>query len=153
MAAPHPALTEAGTPEGAPDVARAPLAATEAETTRRVLIVDNNRDAAESLAMLVEVLGFEAHVCFDGSAALVAVDDCDPHLILLDLTMPGLSGFDVVRTLRSRATPVRARIVALSGRADDEDRRLTDEAGFDAHLVKPVDVATLQATLRATPPS
>jgi DNA-binding response OmpR family regulator len=146
-------LKEAGAHEGTPDIARAPLAAAASDTTRRVLIVDDNRDAAESLAMLVEVLGYEAHVCFDGSTALIAVDDCHPDLILLDLTMPGMSGFDVVRQLRSRANPVRARIVALSGRADDEDRRLTEDAGFDAHLVKPVDVATLQATLRAAPPS
>ena len=153
MATPYPDLNEAGTREGGLAVARTPLEAAAAGTTRRVLIVDDNRDAAESLAMLVEVLGFEAHVCFDGRTALVAVDDCHPDLILLDLTMPGLSGFDVARQLRSRATPLSARIVALSGRADDEDRRLTDEAGFDGHLVKPVDVATLQATLRATPPS
>jgi len=152
MATPYPAPTEAGAQEGAPDLARTPLA-TVATTVQRVLIVDDNHDAAESLAMLVEVLGYEAHVCFDGPTALVAVDDCKPHLILLDLTMPGMSGFDVARALRSRAAPLHARVVALSGRADDEDRRMTEEAGFDGHLVKPVDVATLQATLRATSPS
>jgi CheY-like chemotaxis protein len=116
-------------------------------TTRRVLIVDDNRDAAESLAMLVEVLGAEAHVCFDGPSALVAFDDHAPDLVLLDLTMPGMSGFEVVRRLRERGAHDRARLVALSGRAEDEFRRRSIEAGFDAHLVKPVDVATLQSAL------
>lgn len=127
--APRPA--PAGTPSGA----------------RRVLIIDDNRDAAESLAMLVEVLGGEAHVCFDGASALAAFDDHAPHLVLLDLTMPGMSGFEVVRRLRERGAHDRARLVALSGRAEDEYRRKSLEAGFDAHLVKPVDVATLQSTL------
>jgi len=153
MATPFPALTEAGAQEGPPEHARTPLAAEAKGAVQRVLIVDDNRDAAESLAMLIEVLGCEAHVCFDGSTALAAFDECRPHLVLLDLTMPGLSGFDVARALRGRATPVRARIVALSGRADDEDRRLTEDAGFDGHLVKPIDVGTLQATLRAARPS
>lgn len=114
---------------------------------RRVLIVDDNRDAAESLAMLVEVLGGEPHVCFDGASALAAFDDHAPHLVLLDLTMPDMSGFEVVRRLRERGAHGRARLVALSGRAEDECRRQSLEAGFDAHLVKPVDVATLQSTL------
>ena len=153
MATPFPTSPEAASSERASDAARTPLDSAQAAAVHRVLIVDDNRDAAESLAMLVEVLGYEAHVCFDGATALVAVDDCPPDLILLDLSMPGMSGFDVARLLRTRATPLRARVVALSGRADDEDRRLTREAGFDGHLLKPVDVATLQATLRAAQPS
>jgi len=116
-------------------------------TTRRVLIVDDNQDAAESLALLVELLGAEAHVCFDGASALAAFDDYAPQLVLLDLTMPGMSGFEVVRRLRERGAHDRARIVALSGRAEDEYRRRSLEAGFDTHLVKPVDVASLQSTL------
>jgi CheY-like chemotaxis protein len=112
-----------------------------------VLIVDDNRDAAESLAMLVEVLGAEAHVCFDGPSALTAFEDHAPHLVLLDLTMPGMNGFEVVRRLRERGAHDRARLIALSGRAEDDYRRQSLEAGFDAHLVKPVDVATLQSTL------
>ena len=124
-----------------------PASATPPSAVRRVLIVDDNRDAAESLAMLVEVLGAEAHVCFDGPSALAAFDDHAPHLVLLDLTMPGMSGFEVVRRLRERGAHDRARLVALSGRAEDEYRRQSLAAGFDAHLVKPVDVATLQSTL------
>ena len=147
-----PSAGDAPPGEGTVDHARASPSSA-ASAARRVLIVDDNHDAAESLAMLVEVLGYEAHVCFDGSAALAAVDDWAPDLVLLDLTMPGLSGFDVARRLRARPTRLRARLVALSGRAEDEYRRQSQDAGFDAHLVKPVDVATLLATLRAAPPS
>jgi CheY-like chemotaxis protein len=133
--------------------ARQPSTGDAPSVARRVLIVDDNRDAAESLAMLVEVLGAEAHVCFDGASALAAFDDHAPNLVLLDLTMPGMDGFEVVRRLRERGAHDRARLIALSGRAEDDFRRQSLEAGFDAHLVKPVDVATLQSTLAGGVPA
>jgi len=150
MATPFP-RSEALPHEGASDLARTSITPPEPDLAQRVLIVDDNRDAAESLAMLIEVLGCEAEVCFDGMAALAAVDRFRPDLVLLDLTMPGMSGFEVARALRAQGA--RTRVLALSGRGDDECRQQADDAGFDGHLLKPVDVATLQATLRATPPS
>ena len=136
-------------PRVAPTDAPQASSAAAPAATRRVLIVDDNRDAAESLAMLVEVLGAEAHVCFDGPSALRAFDDHAPHLVLLDLTMPGMSGFEVVRRLRERGAHDHARLVALSGRAEDDYRRQSLEAGFDAHLVKPVVFEELTALLDA----
>jgi len=143
-------IIDASPYEGGPDAARASVE-TAPRPAQRVLIVDDNRDAAESLAMLVEVLGCEAHVCFDGEAALAAIDDWSPDLVLLDLTMPGMSGFEVARRLRARGAPLRARLVAVSGHAREEHEEEVDSARFDGHLIKPVDVATLQATLHATP--
>jgi CheY-like chemotaxis protein len=118
---------------------------------RRVLIVDDNRDAAESLAMLVEMLGCEVKVSFDGQSALATAARWAPDLVLLDLTMPGMSGFEVARQLRATSSPVRTRLVALSGRAEDDYRAQSEAAGFDLHLVKPVDLTTLESTLRTTP--
>lgn len=137
--------------EGSPATAHAG-GVPDAPLRRRILVVDDNRDAAESLAMLVELLGYEAQVCFDGPTALAAFDQWSPHLVLLDLTMPGMSGFEVVRRMRERSTQPPARLVALSGHAGDDDR-LSLDAGFDAHLVKPVDVATLQSTLSTSGPT
>ncbi|HSV20567.1 MAG TPA: response regulator [Casimicrobiaceae bacterium] len=115
---------------------------------RRVLIVDDNRDAAESLAMLVELLGYEAHVCFDGPAALASGAGFRPDIVLLDLSMPGMNGYEVARHWRAGEHAHRARLVLLSGRHEDDDDAKR-QAGFDAHLVKPVDIGTLQSVLLA----
>jgi len=116
---------------------------------QRVLIVDDNRDAAQSLAMLVELLGNTASVSFDGPAALAAARSFAPTIALLDLSMPGMNGFEVARRLRAAPGGQHLRLVALSGRSEDEYRRQSEAAGFDAHIAKPVDLATLQAVLAA----
>lgn len=131
------------------DVAAHPSAAAE----QRVLIVDDNHDAAESLAMLVELLGNPAQVAFDGPAALSAVTQFRPLIVLLDLSMPGMDGFAVARALRAQSGGAALRLVALSGRGDDDDRRQSRAAGFDSHLVKPVDLPTLQAVLSGHHPA
>jgi CheY-like chemotaxis protein len=117
------------------------------------LIVDDNHDAAESLAMLVELLGHAANVAFDGPAALDAVKEFRPAIVLLDLSMPGMDGFTVARTLRRQNGGQDLRLVALSGRGDDDFRLEGRAAGFDTHLVKPVDLATLQAVLDGAGPA
>ena len=119
----------------------------------RVLIVDDNRDAAESLAMLVELLGNEAQVAYDGAAAIAMVDEFRPAIVLLDLTMPGMSGFEVARALRARGEQGGMRLVALSGRSEDDTRRQTRDAGFDDHVVMPVDLPTLTALLSGSAPT
>jgi CheY-like chemotaxis protein len=119
----------------------------------RVLIVDDNHDAAESLAMLVELLGNEAHVAYDGASAVAMIDEFRPAIVLLDLTMPGMSGFEVARAVRARADHAGIRLVALSGRSEDETRRETRAAGFDEHVVKPVDLPTLTALLAGSAPT
>lgn len=120
---------------------------------QRVLIVDDNRDAAESLAMLVELLGNEAAVAYDGASALSMLDEYRPSLVLLDLTMPGMSGFEVARAVRARAAHAGVRLFALSGRSADETQAETRAAGFDGQVVKPVDLPTLTALLAGSAPT
>lgn len=112
-----------------------------------VLIVDDNRDAAESLAMLLRTAGAEVQVAHDGPTALAEFERSEPHVVLLDIGMPGMDGCEVARRLREISRPDRVVLVALTGWGQDEDRRRVREAGFDHHLVKPVDLASLQSLL------
>jgi signal transduction histidine kinase len=104
---------------------------------RSVLVVDDNRDAATSLAKLLHRDGYDTQVAHDGHEALRMAEARRPQIVLLDLGMPELDGFDVCRTLRARGHS-EAFIVAITGYAQEEDRKRSREAGFDAHLVKPV---------------
>jgi signal transduction histidine kinase len=104
---------------------------------RRVLVVDDNRDAADSLALLLQVQGHEVQIAYDGEQALQVAAGFPADLVLLDIGLPLMNGFEVARRLRSRGSA--ARLVALSGYGQPEDVRQSREAGFDAHLVKPVD--------------
>jgi CheY-like chemotaxis protein len=105
---------------------------------RRILVVDDNVDAGQSLGMLLRQMGHEVQVEHDGLAAIEAAQAVRPELVLLDISMPGLDGFEVVRRLRQDPQFRSVRIVAITGRGQDEDRRKSREAGFDAHLVKPL---------------
>jgi CheY-like chemotaxis protein len=114
--------------------------ARDADTVARslsVLVVDDNRDAAESLALLLRLRGHETATAHDGRKALQLALDTRPDVVLLDLGLPGLDGFEVCRTLRANQSP--AYVVAVTGYGRDTDRRRSHSAGFDAHLVKPVD--------------
>jgi CheY-like chemotaxis protein len=117
-----------------------------ASATHRILVVDDNVDAAESLAMLLQLEGHSTRVVHDGPAAIVAASEFRPDTVFLDIGLPGMSGYDVARQLRTReGAPLR--LIALTGWGADEDRRKAHEAGFDRHLVKPVDPAQLAAML------
>lgn len=105
--------------------------------SRRVLVVDDNRDSADTLAMVLQLLGHEVQAVHDGPSALVAVSGFRPDVVLLDIGMPGMNGFEVAKRLRDRPETAGLRLVALTGYGQEEDRRRTQEAGFDAHLVKP----------------
>jgi PAS domain S-box-containing protein len=113
----------------------------------RILIVDDNRDSADSLAKLLAMRGHDARATYDGAAGLKAARDQHPDLILLDLGMPGLSGLDVARRLRERPETATAILAAITGWGQEEDRRRTREAGFDHHLVKPIDLDLLDQIL------
>jgi len=106
---------------------------------RRVLVVDDNVDSAQTMAMLLRTFGHEVQVVHDGHAALPAALREPPHLVLLDIGLPGLSGYDVARRLRAQPELAGLRIVAMTGYGRDTDRAEAAQAGFDAHLVKPVD--------------
>jgi CheY-like chemotaxis protein len=108
-------------------------------TGRRILIVDDNRDAAISLGMLLELSGYEIETAYDGSAAIDAAARFQPQMILLDIGLPGLDGYEVARRMRSEPWGKRATLVAVTGWGQAEDRERSKAAGFDAHFVKPID--------------
>jgi CheY-like chemotaxis protein len=112
-----------------------------------VLVVADNRDTAETLAEVVEMFGHDAEIAFDGPSAVERVRAHKPDVVLCDIGMPGMSGLEVVRRLREQPECRDLRIAALTGFGQEEDRRRTREAGFDAHLAKPVDIASLQRLL------
>ena len=114
---------------------------------QRVLIVDDNRDGADSLHTLLCLLGAEVQVARDGPQALAAVTTYRPAVVLLDIGMPGMNGYEVAQRIRADATITQPTIVALTGWGQPEDRRRAREAGFDHHLIKPADLVALQRIL------
>ena len=114
---------------------------------RRVLVIDDNQDAADSTAMLLGVLGAQPHVAYDGESGLAALKTWRPDLVLLDLGMPGMDGFEVARRIRADAETATLPVIALTGWGQQQDRQRTHDAGFDRHLVKPADPQALQAVL------
>ena len=115
---------------------------------RRVLVVDDNHDGADTLGMMLQALGAEVTVLYDGPAALEHVVDHRPEIVLLDIGMPGMSGYEVAGEIRRRVTEVgHVILIALTGWGQEEDRRRSTEAGFDYHLVKPLQFETLQSVL------
>ncbi|MGH8728786.1 MAG: PAS domain S-box protein [Burkholderiales bacterium] len=114
---------------------------------RRILVVDDNRDAADSLGMLLRFTGADAHVVYDGRAALEALDIYQPGIVLLDIGMPGMDGIEVARRIRCHPEFKNVTIIALTGWGQEQDRRLTRAAGFDHHLIKPADINALEALL------
>jgi CheY-like chemotaxis protein len=139
------------------DVVEAPAAvATGAPGTvrgRRVLVVDDNHDAAATLAMLLELAGHQAFSAHDGAAALAAAERHRPDVLLLDIGLPVLNGYEVCRLVREQPWGEAVLIVALTGWGQEEDRERSRLAGFDGHLVKPVDLAALNALLGAREPA
>jgi PAS domain S-box-containing protein len=111
---------------------------------RRILVVDDNRDAAHSLARLLKLDGHDVHTAHDGEEAVAAARNVNPDLILLDIGLPKLNGYDACRKIRQLAGP-RPVVVALTGWGQAEDRQRSRDAGFDVHLVKPVDYQRLTA--------
>jgi CheY-like chemotaxis protein len=110
----------------------------------RALVVDDNADAADSLALILQLLGHETQCVSDPYKVVDAVDAFSPQVVFLDIGMPGLSGYDVARLLRSNPASEKATLVALTGWGQPEDRRRTEEAGFDHHVVKPADLEALR---------
>ncbi|NUS61495.1 MAG: response regulator [Lysobacter sp.] len=125
-----PAVAEERVPETVP---REPKLA-----SRRVLVVDDNIDAAQTLAHLLEAFGHQVRVAHDGDAALVLAQQSTPDVVLLDIGLPGMNGYDVVRRLRADPRTQSATVIAVTGYGQEADRQRALEAGFDLHLVKPV---------------
>lgn len=125
--------------------------ATAAKSRRRVLVIDDNKDAADSLAMILSLQGQEVRTAYGGTAALEIARSFHPEMVFLDLGMPDMNGCEVARYLRALPETRAARLVALTGGGQEEDRRRTRAAGFDAHLVKPIEPDILEQLL-AVPP-
>jgi CheY-like chemotaxis protein len=113
-----------------------------------VLVVDDNRDSADTLAMLLELMGHEVRTAHDGLQALEAGNAFEPQVVLLDIGLPKMNGYEVARRMRDSGWGRAARLVALTGWGQPEDERKAAEAGFDRHLVKPVDESVLEQVLK-----
>jgi signal transduction histidine kinase/ActR/RegA family two-component response regulator len=119
----------------------------------RVLLVEDNRDSAETLATILELWGHEVRVCLDGLAALTESARFDPHVIISDLGLPAMNGYELAARLRARPTAGKIVLIALSGYGREEDRRRALDAGFDHHLVKPPDLNALSDLLSHLAPA
>jgi CheY-like chemotaxis protein len=115
---------------------------------RRVLLVDDNRHVARSLARLAHSLGHEVQIALSGSEALEAAQRFNPEIVLMDIGLPGQTGYDVAREMRSKPWAQNVTLVALTGLGTEGDRRRAIEAGFDLHLTKPVEPDVLEAVLK-----
>jgi len=113
-------------------------------TPKVVLVVDDNRDAADSLAMLLEIGGHQVTVVYSASDALKSAPELMPAVILMDIGLPEIDGCEVARRMRRMSELGGVRLIALTGYGGDEDRQRTRDAGFDRHLVKPVDLDDLE---------
>jgi len=133
--------------ESAPQVTVVPADTEAAAAACRILVVDDNRDATESLTTLLQLTGHETRSAFDGRLALEVAEGFRPEVILLDLGLPELNGYEVARRIRAQPWGSDAVLVALTGWGQEDDRRKSTEAGFDAHLVKPVNHGQLMGML------
>lgn len=113
----------------------------------RVLVVDDNQDAAITLAMVIRLFGHEVHTVHDGQAAVEASAQLQPDVILLDIGLPKLNGYEACRYIREQAQGSRIKMIALTGWGQEEDKRKADEAGFDYHFTKPVNIGSLRELL------
>jgi CheY-like chemotaxis protein len=119
-------------------------------TSLRVLIVDDYRDAADSLALLLRAWGHDVRVAHDGPTALELAATYLPHVVFLDVALPGMNGFAVAREMRRRDWPVRPVLVSLSGLSRPEDQQRSRESGCDWHLTKPADPEEVRRLLQTS---
>jgi len=119
------------------------------QQTLRVLVVDDDSDHATSLAILLKEYGYDSQVCLRAQDCMEAVERLRPQVILLDLAMPGMTGFDIADEIRHRPDLRPARLVAVTGHGQDLDRVQTKLRGFDHHLLKPIDFQELEAIVRS----
>jgi CheY-like chemotaxis protein len=127
--------------------------ATKAVTKRRILVVDDNLDAALSLSRLIALLGHDVNVARDGNSALFIARSMRPDFVLLDIGLPGSDGFQVAEALRREPGLGTLKIIAVTGRGEEEDRERSQQAGIDYYLLKPIDVPFLESLLGKAIPS
>jgi CheY-like chemotaxis protein len=120
---------------------------TDETNNRRILIVEDNVDAAETLQLLLRMSGYDTRAAYEGTAAIALAREFDPHVVLLDIGLPGKDGFEVARELRALPQTKSALLIALTGYGDDQDRNRAKEAGFDTLQVKPLEPEALEKIL------
>ncbi|MFZ3179402.1 MAG: response regulator [Methylocystis silviterrae] len=136
-------------------VMRAPISAADAvqlnesPSARRVLVIDDDRDVADSLAMLLDVLGCDVRTAYSGAVGVSLVSDFQPRIVFLDIGMPEMNGYETARRIRNKPAGRQAQLIAVTGWGQDLDKKRTREAGFDRHLVKPADIDILEEILAA----
>ena len=113
----------------------------------RVLVVDDNPDAADSMAALIQVLGYETEVAYSGPQAIDRVAAFQPDMVLLDISMPGMDGYAAAANIRQKAKNLQTIIVAVTGWTREEDKRRAYEAGFDLHATKPMEFGQVKELL------
>jgi len=121
--------------------------------SQRVLIVDDNRDAADALGRLINSSGYEVKVVYNGEAGLTETVDFQPDMVLLDIGMPGLDGYETVREIRRRRSDVHLIVVAVTAWSGAEDKRRAYDSGFDLHVAKPMSRQTLDELLALLDPT
>ncbi len=136
-----PIATSVATPHESGDDAQQPSVA-----PRRILVVDDNRDGADSLSEMLQIMGHETRTAYDGQQGVDMADSFRPDVVLLDIGLPKLNGYEVCRRIRAQPWGRDVVLIAVTGWGQDDDRRRSDEAGFDLHLVKPVDPQRLMQT-------
>ena len=132
---------------GADTQATRPSSCKDRRLCRRILVVDDNRDSTESLARLLRLSGHEVETAFDGAAALQAARDYRPEVIFLDLGLPEMDGYETAKRLRQDRDLAKVTLIAMTGYGQEEDRRKSQETGFDGHMVKPADPVDLEKLL------
>lgn len=131
------------TPPGAEGLAQAPATVTPA----RVLVVDDNEDAAELLATVIEAMGHVTRIAHDGDTALEMAASFQPQVAVLDIGLPDMDGYELARRLRARGSL--PRLIALTGYGQERDKLESSSAGFEQHIVKPVDLERLSASIES----
>jgi CheY-like chemotaxis protein len=134
-----------------PTTQRPLAAAAPSRAARRILVADDNADALETMAALLEMEGHRVDVAPDGESALAAAQALRPDVAVLDIGMPGLNGYEVARRIRAEPWGARIRLIALTGWGQAEDVERAHAAGFDHHVTKPVDLDALQDLVAARP--
>jgi CheY-like chemotaxis protein len=116
----------------------------------QILVVEDNRDAADSMSLLLTLLGHEVRVAYTGPDGVLTALEWAPDVVVSDIGLPGLDGYGVARELRRNPVTANARLIALTGYGSEKDRRRAFESGFNYHLTKPADLAVLQGLLAGT---
>ena len=120
------------------------------QSSQRILVVDDSKDGADSLSVVLQMMGAESCAVYDGPSALATIRTFAPTTVLLDIGMPDMDGYEVARQIRADPSLAAVRLIALTGWGAEGDRRRTRESGFDEHWVKPVEPEKLMALVRGS---